>query len=72
MTRSTPILKVLAVAAFVAALTIGGAGVAGAQATGDDCINLVTYEATATIGATPMARHATPWCSRSSTANGPP
>ena len=53
MTRSTPILKVLAVAAFVAALTIGGAGVAGAQATSDDCINLVTYEATATIGATP-------------------
>lgn len=53
MKRSTSILKLLAFAAFVAALTVGGAGVAGAQATSDDCINLVTYEATATIGATP-------------------
>lgn len=53
MKRSTSILKLMAVATFVAALTVGGAGVAGAQATSDDCINLVTYEATASIGATP-------------------
>lgn len=59
MHRSRSIFKALTAALFLAALSIGGASVAGAQTTPtapptpEECVNYVTYSDTVSIGSTP-------------------